>query len=162
MKTEFRQVDSRREMRCLLAFDRQVFRASDRFPAEYWRTCESHWLLVSGRKVGCCAFEPHVDFQDDLRGDGLNPPLHGSLYICTTGILPNYHRMGFGQLMKAWEVGYARFHGFSRIVTNTRKRNAAMTALNLKFGFEIERTVGGYYFDPVDATVVMSLRVPKL
>lgn len=157
MRTEFRKVDAGREMRGLLAFDRQVFRASDRFPAQYWKTCESHWMLVGGRKVGCCAFEPHVDFQDDIRDDGLNPPLQGSLYICTTGVLPKYHGMGFGQLMKAWEIAYARFHGFSRIVTNTRKQNLAMIALNRKFGFGAVRTTPRYYQAPPDATVVMEL-----
>jgi ribosomal protein S18 acetylase RimI-like enzyme len=157
MKTEFRKVDAQREMRSLMAFDRKVFRASDRFPADYWRTCESYWLLAGNTKIGCCAFQRHIDFQEDIREDGLNPRLKGSLYISTTGILPRYQRMGFGQLMKCWQIAYARFHGFSRIVTNTRKGNTGMIALNRKFGFETLRTTPGYYSSPTDSTVVMEL-----
>jgi ribosomal protein S18 acetylase RimI-like enzyme len=157
MKTEFRKVDPHREMRSLMAFDRKSFRASDRFPADYWRACESYWMLVGNTKVGCCAFQRHIDFQEDIREDGLNPRRKGSLYISTTGILPQYQRMGFGQLMKSWEISYARFHGFSRIVTNTRKGNTAMIALNRKFGFETVRTTPQYYHGPPDATVIMEL-----
>jgi len=157
MHTEFRKVDAHREIRSLMAFDRKVFRASDRFPADYWKGCESYWMLVGDTKVGCCAFQRHVDFQEDIREDGLNPPLQGSLYISTTGVLPKYQGMGFGQLMKCWQNSYARFHGFSRMVTNTRKQNAAMVALNRKFGFETVRATPAYYRSPPDATVVMEL-----
>jgi ribosomal protein S18 acetylase RimI-like enzyme len=65
--------------------------------------------------------------------------------------------MGFGQLMKCWQIAYARLHGFSRIVTNTRKRNTGMIALNRKFGFATLRTTPGYYSAPADSTVVMEL-----
>jgi RimJ/RimL family protein N-acetyltransferase len=60
-------------------------------------------------------------------------------------------------LLKAWQIAWARYHGFSRIVTNTRKRNAAMIALNRKFHFRILRTTPRYYDDPPDSTVVMEL-----
>ena len=43
-------------------------------------------MIIDSRKIGCCAFKRHVDFQDDLREDGGNPKLRGSLYIATTGI----------------------------------------------------------------------------
>jgi len=146
------------ELRRLAAFDRKVF-ASDHFPPSAWMEYECYWMLLDDRKIGCCAFEEHVDFQDDLRQDGVNPPLKASLYISTTGILPRYQGMGFGTLLKAWQIAYARYHGFSRIVTNTRKRNAAMIALNRKFHFRIVRTTPRYYDDPPDSTVVMELLV---
>jgi ribosomal protein S18 acetylase RimI-like enzyme len=155
LKTEFRKVVAAKEMRSLLTFDRKVFRKSDWFPEEYWRNCESYWMLVDDRKVGCCAFQKHVDFQEDIRPDGLNPRLKGSLYISTTGILPKFQGMGFGQLLKCWQIAYARRHGFTRIVTNTRQGNAAMIALNQKFGFRTLRTTPRYYRGPTDATVVM-------
>jgi ribosomal protein S18 acetylase RimI-like enzyme len=157
MNVEFRRANARAEIRGLMAFDRKVFRASDRFPADYWRACEAYWMLADKIKVGCCAFQRNVDFQEDLRPDGLNPHRKGSLYISTTGILPKYQGLGFGQLMKSWQICFARFHGFSRIVTNTRKRNAAMVALNRKFGFKIVRTAPGYYSSPADAAVVMEI-----
>ncbi len=141
-----------------MAFDRKVFRASDRFPVEYWRILDSYWMLVGGVKAGCCAFEKHVDFQQDLRQDELNPRMRGSLYIATTGILPRFQGQGFGRLLKAWEISFARYEGFRRIVTNTRERNVAMIRLNEAFGFKIIRTTPRYYSGPSEATVVMELR----
>lgn len=157
VRTEFRQAVVPADLRALTAFDRKIFPA-DHFPAAQWRHYESYWLLIDDRKVGCCAFERHVDFADDLREDGINPRLAGSLYIASTGILPKFRRMGLGQLMKAWQISYARLSGFSRIVTNTRKRNNAMLSLNRKFGFRVVRITPRYYRNPTDATVVMELR----
>jgi ribosomal protein S18 acetylase RimI-like enzyme len=116
-------------------------------------------MLVDGRRVGCCAFEPHVDFRHDLRRDGINPRREGSLYITSTGILPEFQGRGFGALLKAWELQYARRHGFTRIVTNHRKSNRAVIALNRKFGFKVLRISPGYYRDPVEATVVMQRKL---
>ena len=159
MRTEFRKAVLPRELRSLVAFDRRVFSVSDSFAPVDWESYESYWMLVGGKKVGCCAFVAHVDFQEDIRQDGLNPRRTGCLYIVTTGILPEFQRLGFGQLLKSWQISYARFHGFHRIVTNTRKRNAAMIALNRKLGFRVVRTTRGYYSDPPDSTVVMELRL---
>ncbi len=141
MTTEFRKAVLPRELRSLVRFDRKIFSIADRFNGSDWKEYESYWLLVDGKKVGCCAFEAR----------------DRSLYIATTGILPQYQRLGFGDLMKSWQVTYARQHGFARIVTNTRKRNAAMIGLNKKHGFKAIRTVSGYYKDPPDSTVVMEL-----
>jgi ribosomal protein S18 acetylase RimI-like enzyme len=145
LKTEFRKAELPREVRSLQAFDRKAFREADRFPAAYWKVCESWWMVAGGVKIGCCAFER-------------DSPRKGSLYIATTGILPDYRHRGFGTLLKAWEIGYARFHGFRRIVANSRKSNAAMIALNRKFGFRVIRTVARYYAEPVEAAVVMELK----
>jgi ribosomal protein S18 acetylase RimI-like enzyme len=158
LKTEFRPARIPEELRSLLAFDRKVF-PSDHFPASEWRRYQSWWLLVDGRKVGCCAFEEHVDFADDVRNDGINPARPNSLYIASTGILPRFQNQGFGRLMKSWQIAYARHHGFNRIVTNTRRHNAAMIALNRKFGFKVIRTTPRYYQEPADATVVMELKL---
>ena len=116
-------------------------------------------MVVDGIRVGCCAFERHVDFQGDIREDEVNPAMAGSLYISTTDILPKYQGSGFGRLMKCWEIAFARHNGFRRIVTNTRKANIAMIELNKKFGFRTIRTTPGYYPHPTDATVVMELRL---
>src|SRR5438270_13141085 len=117
MHTEFRRADPHLEMRSLLAFDRAVFRASDRFPREYWRHLESYWLLIDGKKAGCCAFE-------------LDSPSKGSLYIATTGIHPRFRGSGFGRLLKSWEISFARRYQFHRIVAHVRSKNAAMIELN--------------------------------
>ena len=156
MKTEFRKAVLPDELRSLSAFDRKVF-SSDYFRPADWKDFQSYWLLIGGRKVGCCAFEEHVDFGDDIREDRANPHCPGSLYIASTGILPAFQKRGFGQLLKSWQIAYARYNGFTRVVTNTRKSNTAMIALNRKFHFRIVRTSARYYSDPVEATVVMEL-----
>jgi len=157
MTTHFRRALLPAELRSLMAFDRKVFPRSDLFDAAAWKAGESYWMLVNGVKVGCCAFEKNVDFQEDVTRDGVNPRMPGSLYITTTGILPKFQDRGFGRLLKCWQVAYARNHGFRRIVTNTRKRNRRIIALNREFGFRIIRTTPGYYSGPPDSTVVMEL-----
>jgi ribosomal protein S18 acetylase RimI-like enzyme len=157
MNTEFRSVIIPDEIQQLLAFDRRIFPVADRFPADYWMKLHSFWLLVDGVKAGCCAFEHDVDFQVE------EPHLKraGSLYIASTGILPRFQGFGLGRLMKCWQIAYAHRNRFRRIVTNTRKRNRPMIRLNQQFGFRIIRIVPGYYSDPVDATVVMELRIAR-
>jgi GNAT superfamily N-acetyltransferase len=161
MYTEFRKAILPDELRSLMAFDRKIFPIADLFDAGYWKFCEPYWMLVDGRKVGCCAFEKHVDIQEDIRTDHVNPRLKGTLYISTTGILPAFQGKGLGSLLKAWQVCYARHHGFTRIVTNSRKRNRRMIALNRKFGFRVIRTTPKYYSGPPDSTVVMELLLPR-
>ena len=152
MKTEFRKANIRKELRSLMIFDRKVFPRSDVFSAEQWRDCRSFWLLIQDRKVGCCAFEEHVDFTDD--------PAAGTLYIATTGILPAYRGKGLGSLMKAWQIAYARHQGFQRIVTNMRESNLAMKRLNERYGFQPLRVTPHYYEDPDEPTIVMELCLP--
>jgi GNAT superfamily N-acetyltransferase len=159
MNVTFRQAILPKELRALTAFDRRIFSASDRFSAAFWKECESWWMLVEGHKAGCCAFQRDVDFLEDEGPDALNSPRKGTLYITTTGLLPKYQGKGLGALLKAWEIAYARRHGFARIVTNTRRRNKRMVGLNKMFGFSIIRTTPRYYSGPVDAAVVMELRL---
>jgi len=156
LRVEFLPAEIPADLRRLTDFDRKVF-PSDYFPASEWRRYQSWWLLLNGSRVGCCAFEPNVDFADDLAAD--NPPRAGCLYIASTGILPAFRSQGLGQIFKAWQIAYAKHHGFQRIVTNTRSRNRAMIALNRKFGFNVLRTTPRYYRDPTDSTVVMELHL---
>lgn len=153
MNIEFRKAILPREIRSLLAFDRKIFPAADRFDAVYWSTVESWWLFAGKTKVGCCAFEKHVDFHEDV----VAPRRPGSLYIATTGILPRFQNQGFGPLLKSWQIAYARYHGFNRVITNCRKRNLRMIALNRQFGFRIVRTIPRYYAEPADSAILMEL-----
>jgi ribosomal protein S18 acetylase RimI-like enzyme len=161
MNTEFRRAIVPNEIRGLTLFDHKAFQQYplDWFDRNDWKTLDSWWMIVNRRKVGCCAFEPHMDFQEDVREDGQNLRLQGSLYIVTTGILPQFRGLGFGSLLKHWQVLYARYHGFTRIVTNTREGNRAMICLNEKFGFKILRTAPNYYEKPQESTVVMELHL---
>lgn len=157
MHTEFRRALIPNEIPQLLAFDQKVFAKADWFSREEWKIYESWWMLVGRRKVGCCAFLHNADFREDI--STVHAPLRGSLYISTTGILTGFQKMGFGAMLKSWQISYARFHRFDRIVTNTRKSNAAMIGLNRRFNFKILRTTPDYYRDPREPTVVMELRL---
>jgi len=154
MHTEIRKAHPARELRSLLAFDRAVFRASDRFPPDYWKQVESYWMLVGGVKVGCCAFQRNADFREA----GENVPMRGSLYIASTAIHPRFRTIGLGRMLKSWQICFALRHRFTRIVTNVRAGNTAMLALNAEFGFKAIRTTPRYYSGPVDSTVVMERR----
>lgn len=158
MDVEFKKCNPSRELARLRAFDRKVFPKGDLFSTDEWLQYCSYWMIVEEKAVGCCAFQHNVDFQEDIRDDEGNERLKGSLYVATTGILPEYQGKGLGQLLKAWEVAYAKHHDFTRIVTNTRKKNTRMISLNQRFGFYIIRETRGYYSNPADSTVVMELR----
>jgi GNAT superfamily N-acetyltransferase len=159
MTTEFKRAILPNQLGRLVAFDHKVFRKSDWFTKSDWQNYESYWMIVDGVAIGCCAFEHHVDFQDDP--DRENPPLRGSVYIPTTGILPRFQGKGYGHLLKCWQIAYAQHLGFTRIVTNCRKSNRRMIELNKKFGFKIiRRPKAQYYEEPPEPTVVMELRLP--
>jgi len=144
MELEFRRVDVGKELRRLRDFDRRVFPKADLFPASFWRAAEVYWMLVDGKRVGCCAL------QDELEADGV-------LAISSTGILPAWQGIGLGRVMKAWQIAYARRHGYDRVVTETRAGNERMIRLNQSFGFRIVRTTPGCYVDPEEAAVEMEL-----
>jgi len=157
MQVEFRKAVVPAEVPQLLAFDRRVFPKADLFDEQEWLNDESYWMLVDQARVGCCAFQRHRDFRDDVAKR--NPARKGSLYITTTGILPSMQGRGFGGLLKVWQIAYAKFHGFNRIVTNCRMRNAAIIGLNQSLGYRYLRATPHYYAGPDDATVVMELKL---
>jgi ribosomal protein S18 acetylase RimI-like enzyme len=148
-----------RDIRSLVRFDHKVFPEADWFERDDWREYKSFWMLLNGRRVGCCVFGEHKDFLDDIGPD--NIIRKGTVYIASTGILPEFQGVGLGRLMKAWQVFYARYHSFGRIVTNCRKSNVAMIDLNKQFGFRVTRTTPHYYGDPDEPAVVMELTLPK-
>jgi ribosomal protein S18 acetylase RimI-like enzyme len=144
-----------------MIFDHKAFHKypADWFDRQAWGAFESWWMIVNKTKVGCCAFATHVDFQEDIRNDRQNPDRRASLYIATTGILPNFRRVGLGALLKCWQISYARYNGFTRIVTNARRSNMPIIKLNEKFGFKVIRITPDYYEGPRESTVVMELRL---
>jgi ribosomal protein S18 acetylase RimI-like enzyme len=143
MNVEFRRADRQTELRSLLLFDRKVFQA-DAFDRDIWSDVDPWWMIVDGVKAGCSAFEP-------------NEPAPGTLYIATTGILPRLQGRGLGRLMKAWQIAWARQHGFQRIVTNHRASNKSMIQLNRCFGFRKTGRIPAYYSNPDEAAVSMEL-----
>lgn len=155
MELSFVRADVEREMRRLQDFDRKIFSPADRFPAAYWRACEVWWMTAGGRRAGCCALQRDTDFFDDIADE--DRAAKGVLYISSTAIRPAMQGRGLGRVMKAWQVAYARHHGFRRIVTNTRASNERMIRLNQQFGFRIVRTTPDYYAEPDEPTVVLEL-----
>jgi ribosomal protein S18 acetylase RimI-like enzyme len=139
------------EVDALCEFDQRVFGSypDDLFSAEDWAEFESYWVLVGGVTAGCIALKWNVDYDEE--------PKQGSLYIESTGVLPNWQRQGLGARIKAWQIEYAKEHRFQVIVTNTRESNFASIRLNEKFGFRIRGTVPNYYSNPGESATVMEL-----
>lgn len=150
---EFRRTVIPDEIEVLCAVDRQVFGSSpgDLFSPEDWAELESYWVVVDGNTVGCIAVKRNVDYDEE--------PRPGSLYIESTGVLPEYQRQGFGAKMKEWQIEYAKQHGFGTIVTNARQSNVASIGLNKRFGFRTREIVPQYYSNPDESAVVMELEI---
>jgi GNAT superfamily N-acetyltransferase len=160
MKISFQKAALPRDRDALVAFDHTTFPRADWFSPDDWGDFESYWMTVDGERVGCCAFERHADFHDNP--DRIGVKRRGSLYIVSTGILPKRQRRGFGQRFKRWQIAWARRHGFTRIVTNSRRSNQPMIRLNEKCGFKIvETTSNNYYHGPAEPTVVMELKLAR-
>ena len=155
---EFRKAQLPQDAVALWNLDVAIF-GRDAFDKALWLILESYWILVNSRIAGCAAFIHHADFQEDLREDAQNTPQAGTLYIQSTGLLPEYRGKGLGTRIKAWQIEYAKQNGFRRIVTNCRASNAAMISINKKFGFQPTRTTPDYYEDG-EATVVLELLLP--
>lgn len=153
MELEFRGARLPEEGAELWAMDQEIF-GPDAFAAEDWLSLESYWILVDGRVAGCAAFIRDVEFAEDLREE--NPERQGTLYIQSTGLLPEFRGRGVGKRVKQWQIEYARANGFARVVTNCRESNLAMIGINERYGFRAIRTTPGYYGDG-EATVVMEL-----
>ncbi len=157
MRFEIRKANLPEEASKLRTIDLQIFGKVDAFEEDYWMELEAYWILADGNLAGCTAFRHDVDFQDDLRPDEPDVRQEGTLYIETTGILPEYRGKGLGTWVKDWQINYARGKGFKRIVTNCRESNSQMISLNAKRGFNLIRVTAGYYEEPAEATVVMEL-----
>lgn len=135
----------------LCEFDRKIFwkYPMDTFSPETWLRCESYWVAADGIRVGCTALEHDVDY------DG--SPRIGSLFIWSTGVLPEFLRRGYGAAQKRWQIDYAKQNGFSVIVTCTRESNEPMIRLNEKYGFVVRERKQDYYHEPAEIAIVMEL-----
>ena len=160
MMLEFRRAVLPEDGAELWKLDVEIF-GVDAFTLEDWLSLESYWIVVDGQVAGCAAFIPDVEFQEDLRGEGENAAQRGTVYIQSTGLLWEYRGRGLGKRIKEWEIEYAKRNGFHRILTNCRESNAAMIAINEKYGFRAIRSTPGYYEDG-EATAVMELVLTRL
>jgi ribosomal-protein-alanine N-acetyltransferase len=153
MSVEFRRVAVPDEIEALLIFDRRAFAdfPADLFDAEDWAGFVSYWMIVDGETVGCSAVVHDEDYDETSKPE--------SLWIASTGILPEHRRKGFGQMLKEWQIGYASEHGFKVIVTNMRKSNDPIIALNEKLGFTVREISPEYYSEPNEDAIVMELQL---
>lgn len=154
MRTEIIKANPKTESAALAAFDKRIFSAEDCFPKEEWKTFECYWLIVDGAKVGSVAMKLHCDVEEPPE---YSKSYQGCLYICSTGILPEFQGKKLGELLKVWEIAYAIEHGFERIVTNCRETNYRIINLNEKFGFKVVRRIPDYYSDPKEHALVFEL-----
>ncbi len=147
-RIEYREVGLPQELDCLQAFDRKVFGAfpDDLFRRKDWYNYSSHWMIVDKKIVGCSALQANVDYNEKRRP--------GCLWIASTGILPGKQNKGLGTTLTRWQLRFARNHGFSTIVTNTRESNLRMRKIYTKLGFKTRAKVD-YYTRPKEPAVVM-------
>jgi ribosomal protein S18 acetylase RimI-like enzyme len=155
MGLEFREAVLPDDGLALWRLDVAIF-GRDAFPLEDWLSLESYWIVVDGQVAGSAAFIRDVEFQEDLPGEQENTEQPGTIYIQSTGLLPEFRGRGLGKQIKGWQIEFAKRNGFRRILTNCRESNAAMLSINQKFGFQAIRITPDYYEDG-EATVVMEL-----
>ena len=150
-EVEFKKAIVPDEVPLLCDFDRRVFGnfPDDLFDSEYWAELESYWVLSGGVMIGCTALQPNVDYDEE--------PKSSSLFIASTGLLPEFQGRGIGNRIKEWQIRYAQEHEFKRIITNAREGNVASISLNKKFGFRVRERIADYYSNPVEAAIVMEL-----
>lgn len=153
MAIEFKKAVLPDDLEALLAMDLRIFGKypADLFTAEVWEELETYWMISDGVRIGCSSFIHNADH------DGRSKP--GTLYIMTTGVVPELQGRGFGRKQKNWQITYAKERSFSRIVTNTRQGNQRMIALNRKLGFREIGMVPDYYEEPQENAIVMELQL---
>lgn len=131
-------------------FDKDAFNTPD-----LWKGLETFFILVNGSIVGSIALRHNTNVAENYEADYFNRP--GSLYIVSTGVVPEWQARGIGNKAKEWEINYAQTAGFSRIVTNARASNVRSIKLNEKFGFQITRVIPNWYGD--EDTVVLERKL---
>lgn len=154
MKVEVRRARPD-EMYLLCEMDTKIF-GDDAFDSpELWEGLEVFLIVVDEKIVGSNALRHHSGVSESIEAEYTF--CFGSLYIVTTGILPEWQGKGIGKIVKAWQVDYAREHGFCRIVTNARVSNHRSIELNKKFGFRIMGTISKYYEYPMEDAIILEL-----
>lgn len=149
MNVEYRKAIFPDELDDVLAFDAAVFsNPGDYMSPEDWLNTDAYWMLLEKEKVGCCALQDDIDYDDT--------PKKGSLYIASIAIAAKWRGHRLGTRFTEWQIEYARKRGFSTIVTNTRESNATMIGVYGKLGFE-ERRVTEYYDEPKERMVIFDL-----
>ncbi len=110
---------------------------------DLWEGLEVFFIVVNEIIVGSTALRHNTDIAESYEDDYVELP--GSLYIVSTGILPEWCGQGVGSKVKEWQINYAQKSGFARIVTNAKVSNVRSVKLNQKFNFQILRLIPNWY-----------------
>jgi ribosomal-protein-alanine N-acetyltransferase len=79
-------------------------------------------------------------------------------HIVSVAVLPNYRRKGVGQALVTKAMEGMRLYNAKQCFLEVRVTNTAAIDLYKKLGFQITRTIHGYYADGEDA-YVMSMKL---
>lgn len=79
-------------------------------------------------------------------------------HIVSVAVLPQYRRKGIGQALVAMAMEKMTLYKAKQCFLEVRKSNTPAVNLYKKLGFQVSRTVRGYYMDGEDA-YVMSIRL---
>lgn len=142
------------DVQLLSELDKRMFNDYDAFEPEDFLDYACFLVQIDGEFIGSVVLQDN--FTVGTGFDGKETAELGTLYIVSTGIIPQYQGRGIGKIVKAWEVGYARGRGFKRVVTNVRQNNQRAINLNNRFGFVSTRTIPNYY-DDGENSIVMEL-----
>ena len=143
----------------LAELDKAIYLPADAFSEKDFMDPDykNFLLFLDEDPIGSTVLAPHKTIAESYSAP--LPSAEGTLYIISTAILPQFQRSGFGSIVKAWQIAYARRNNFQRIVTNTRVSNRGSIALNQKFKFRITRVITNYYSDPSEDAFALELDI---
>ena len=75
-------------------------------------------------------------------------------HVVSIAVLPQYRRKGIAQALISGALDGMQFYKAKQCFLEVRVTNDAATSLYKKLGFEITRTINGYYSDGEDAYVM--------
>jgi len=81
-------------------------------------------------------------------------------HIVSVAVLPQYRRKGIGRALVTEAMEGMRLHNAKQCFLEVRTTNTAGVDLYKKLGFQVTRTIHGYYADGEDA-YVMSVKLEK-
>lgn len=147
------------ETNALMRMDKTIFGNRDVGNRYFWDEIitEAWWVVVDGKRIGTTALQANSGMS--LRVGTDCPEEIGTLFVCSTGLLPKWHKLGIGTLVKAWQIAHARHEGYAKLLTCVRVSNQASIMLNQKLGFAVREVIEDFYSNPTEHAVVLELSI---
>ncbi len=153
MNLEISRADPRKDALLLLQLDRKTFSEADAFKnASIWIGLQCFFLRHNDKPIASFALALDRDHRWKFDRKIQAPQ---SIFIVTTGILPEYQNMKLGRLIKEFQIVYARLNNFKKIESTARASNVRIISLNKKFGFEKTLVIPKFYKNPEEDMVVL-------